>query len=329
MHEMPHEEFEALVSPYSRELYAFCYKMVGCVHEAEDVLQDVLIKAWKHISSLRDRTSVRAWLYKIASTTCLNHCSKRSRSKVLPFQIFEKQESVSSLIPPVEDPLWIEPFPTDHDADPSVAFERREKIKLAFVVAYQILNPQQRGVLILRDVLEFSAKETAEILGLTPASVNSSLLRARKKLQEEVARTPQDDVDVSRMGGKVASLAERFLKHWMESDVPSLVTLMRDDVLLSMPPFSLWYRGVDHVAAFFERYIFAERTILKPLIANEQIAFAAYRENGVSFGAHAIVLLSVQSVNGDAPEITGLTSFLNPALFSHFGLPPALPDGER
>jgi RNA polymerase sigma-70 factor (TIGR02960 family) len=311
--------FGVLIAPYLRELHVHCYRMLGSVHDAEDVLQEVLVRAWRHLGTFDGRGPVRGWLYRIATNRCL---TARSRAAAPPAPV------LSPVPPPPNAPdvevTALHPYPDDWlgelvgPDDPAAGYELRESVQLAFLTVVQLLPARQRAVLLLRDVLGFSAAETAQILQASQAAVTSSLQRARATLQAH-----RDSGRIRPVGspgaGADRALADRFTAAWHASDVPALVSVLAEDCLLTMPPAPLAYRGRDLIGSFFATVpaggdLAAIRLV--PTRANGQPAVAAYQRDGETARAYGIMVLTVRS--GLIGEITG---FADPSLFPLFGLP--------
>lgn len=296
--------------PYRGELLAYCYRMLGSFHEAEDLVQETMLRAWK----ARDRydparASVRTWLYRIATNACLTALEGRSR-RPLPSGLGAPSEDPGAPLAPASDVPWLQPFP-----DARLDVEVRTDMRLALVAAVQVLAPRQRAVLLLREVLQFTAAEVAEQLGTTAAAVNSALQRARAALAdvgggEEV--TEPDDA-------AARAVVQRYARAFEAADVPGLVRLLTDDAVLEMPPVPLWYRGGRDYGRFMER-VFAMRGtgwVTAPLTANGQPALAAYApEPG---GGHRLHTLQVFTVTGG--RIARNVVFADPRAFEAFGLP--------
>jgi RNA polymerase sigma-70 factor (TIGR02960 family) len=231
--------FEQLVAPYRGELQAHCYRMLGSLHDAEDAVQDTLARAWRTVGRLDERGFVRAWLYKIATNRCLTAIEQRRR-----------RELPSGVTPgtPAAEISWLEPYP---DVSPETHYLARENVELAFIAALQHLSALQRAVLILRDVLGFSAAEVAEQLDTSTASVNSALQRAR----QAIASTAPTQQTVLRDLGDAAvnDIAARWIDAWQAGDVSTIVTMLADDARYSMPPLPVWYRGKDEIRTFLLR----------------------------------------------------------------------------
>jgi RNA polymerase sigma-70 factor (ECF subfamily) len=321
------DAFGRLVEPYRRELRAHCYRMLGSYADAEDALQETLLRAWRGLPRFEGRSSLRSWLYRIATNTSLRAIERRPR-RVLPSDYAPAADPHDPLTAPVTEPVWLEPYP-DGDlgleglAGPDALYEQRESVELAFIAALQHLPPRQRAVLILRDVLGFSARETAEALDATPVSVDSALQRAHKAVDERLpARSQQRTL---RLLGdeELGRLVERFVAAWEQDDVDAVVSLLTEDARLVMPPLPSWFRGRDQVAESLRRYGLsgAERWRLLPASANGQAAAAAYTwdERAGAFTAHCVNVLTVRG-----SRIEEITAFLDPGPFDRFGLPESI-----
>jgi len=319
------DAFRELTESYRRELQVHCYRMLGSFQDAEDVLQDTLLAAWQGLDGFQGRSSLRTWLYRIATNRCLN--VRRSASR-RPAQ----EWNVPNVEPPeptrLGEVVWLEPYPdpllegaVDMPLGPEARYEQTESISLAFVTALQVLPARQLAVLVLRDVLGFHAGEVAEMLDSTVDSVNSALKRARSGLKRE--RPPTTDRRPPPASGSSSedAIVAKFVRAWESADLDALVALLTDDVFISMPPMPFEYEGRD-VAARFCASIFraGRRFDLVPTRANGQPAFGAYLRapNGISHGTGLYVL----ALSGD--RICGMTRFDNSVL-AWFGLPRSLP----
>src|SRR5260221_3146563 len=239
------DAFERLVEPYRRELLVHCYRFLGALEDAEDMLQETLLRAWRGLHSYAGRAPFRAWLYKIATNVCLD-ALERHRARVLPNALVQPGTPGEPLPAAVLDPIWLEPLPDSAldnlaagpGADPEAAYEARESVTLAFLALLQQLPGRQRAALILRDVLGFSADETAQMLDLSTAAVNSALQRARATMDGGAARPAPPPAE-----GQLAELLSRYVRAWEAADSASLVRLLRDDVVLTMPPVPLRFAG--------------------------------------------------------------------------------------
>ena len=296
--------------PYRGELVAYCYRMLGSFHEAEDLAQETMLRAWKARDRYdRTRASVRTWLYRIAANACLSALQGRAR-RPLPSGLGAPSDDPAAPLTPAFDIPWLQPFP-DARFDPGV----RTDLRLALIAAMQLLPPRQRAVLVLREVLEFSAAEVAGQLGTTVAAVNSALQRARAALAgvtDASEITEPDDPGVR-------VVIDRYVRAFEAADVPALVRLLADEAVLEMPPVPLWYRGRRDYGRFMRR-VFEMRGTgwgVRRLSANGQPAFAAYApEPG---GGHRRHSLQVFTVAGG--RVARNVVFADPAVFESFGLP--------
>jgi RNA polymerase sigma-70 factor (TIGR02960 family) len=313
--------FERMVAPYRGELQAHCYRMLGSVQDAEDALQEALLAAWRGLSGFEGRSSLRAWLYRIATNASLRLIDRRPR-RMLSMDHGPAREQTADLGEPVTGPVWLEPWV---DEDPEESYLRREDVELAFVAALQHLPGTQRAVLILREVLGFSAAEVAEILDTTVASVNSALQRARQAVDERVPATSQR-AELEALGEQgQRELVDAFVTAWERADLPALLELLTEDATFAMPPLPAWYDGRENVARFFGERVFATPWRLVPMRANGQLAFACYiLEPGAErFRIGALNLLTIRS-----GRVAAITGFLEPAMFRHAGLTDEFPRGD-
>jgi RNA polymerase sigma-70 factor (TIGR02960 family) len=319
------EAFRALTEPHRRELQVHCYRMLGSFQDAEDALQDTLLAAWQGLGGFEGRASIRTWLYRIATTRCLNALRSASRRPAMEWDM-----------PKVEPPeptrvgelVWLEPFPDallqgaiDVPLGPEARYEQTESISLAFVTALQLLPPRQLAVLILRDVLGFHASEVADMLDSTVESVNSALKRARAGLQRRLPPTGEREPAPAPDSPSENALVAKFVRAYESGDVDGLVALLTDEVSVSMPPIPLEYQGRDIVARFFASIFLSGRRVdLVPTRANGQPAFGAYlrASTGIRHGSGLFVL----TLAGD--QICAFTRFDNSVL-PWFGLPRSLP----
>ena len=314
------EDFLRLADPMRRELFAHCYRMMGSVHDAEDLVQETYLRAWKAYEGFEGRSSLRTWLYRIATTTCLTALDSRDRRPLPTGLGAPSQEATAPLVRDEEVP-WLEPAPDDllgaGADDPAAIVTSRESIRLALIAALQHLPPRQRAVLVLRDVLKWKAAEVAEAVGVSTAAVNSLLQRARAQL-DEVA--PSLDDPVGPLTPEQRELLDRYVAAFENYDVDGLVHLFTEDAVWEMPPFVGWYQGPETIAELTRTQCPAERAgdlRLVPVAANGQPAFAVYlREDGV-YGRFAIMVLTL---SGDRVGHVGM--FFEEKLFDAFGLPP-------
>jgi len=320
-------DFARLAEAHRRALKLHCYRMLGSLHEAEDAVQETMLRAWRSFDDFEARASIKNWLYRIATNVALNMVASRSRrGRMMPDQL--DAPSTGRLRGRSDtETLWIEPYPDaelenlpDPAAGPDARYELRESVRLAFIAAIQQLPPRQRAVLLLADVLGWSAIEVAAVLGASVASVNSALQRARAKLatRDQAARPASIADELQR------SLLERYVAAWESADLERFVTLLKEDAVYSMPPWREWYRGRGSIAEFFGTVWPAYRGFrLVPVGANLQSAFALYTLGAEGrWHAHSLQVLS-----SDKGEIATLTAFMQPlaqGLFSAFLLPTVL-----
>jgi RNA polymerase sigma-70 factor (TIGR02960 family) len=320
------EAFRKLIEPYRRELQVHCYRILGSVQDAEDVLQEILLAAWQGLDSFEGRASIRTWLYQIATHRCLNALRSARRRP-------QTDWPPSGLNPPAPTRLgevtWLEPYPdtlleglADGTQSPEARYQAREAISLAFIVAVQLLPPRQRAVLILRDVLGFPASETAQMLESSEESVTSALKRARASLRHRLPpatrrEPPPPDSAAER------KLVERLARAYETADIDDLVALLTDDVLMTMPPVPLEYQGRELVAGFLEAIVFPPGTIFQMVTtrANGQPAFGVYARDHAATVAYGTGLLVFTLAGGQVSAITRFGASVLP----RFGLPPARP----
>jgi RNA polymerase sigma-70 factor (ECF subfamily) len=306
--------YQRLVEPHRRELHAHCYRMLGSVHDAEDALQEALLRAWRGLDRFEGRSSPRSWLYRIATNTCLDAIAKRPK-RILP--IDDEQ--------PVVEGVWLEPFPDELLADepaPDARYEARESVELAFIAALQHLQGNQRAVLILREVLGFSAKEVAAMLDTTPASVNSALQRARVSVDARAPERSQLQTLRSLGDDTIRELVERYIDAWDRGDVDAVVELLAEEATFSMPPLAQWFRGREAIRDFLPRGPLSIPRRFVRAHANGQLAFGTYKLVDGEWVANAIHVITLDG----AGAITDAVAFLDPSLFARFGLPPEPPD---
>jgi RNA polymerase sigma-70 factor (ECF subfamily) len=318
--------FRELTEPHRRELQLHCYRILGSIQDAEDIVQETLLAAWRGLEAFEGRSSVRTWLYRIATNRCLNVLRARSRRP-------KEVQTMSDALEPTRliEPVWLEPYPdalleglADAAPGPDARYETKESIELAFIVALQALPPRQRVVVVLRDVLGFPNLEIAEMLDTGEASIKGALQRARATLRERLpdadhARAPRPD------SARERRLVGRFADAVENGDVDEMVVLLTDDALLTMPPQPLEYQGQDAIGAFLRH---REELRGRPLRvvrtrANTQPAFGCYLPDTQTAIAHAHALF-VLTLEGD--RVSAITWFGDKGVFPHFGLPGTLRD---
>ena len=320
------DAFRELIDPYRGELQLHCYRILGSLQDAEDVVQETLLAAWRGLKGFEGRASLRTWLYRIATNRCLNALRDRSR----------RPQEVPSMVEPPEptrrvEPVWLEPYPdvlleglADAAPGPAARYETRESVGLAFMTALQHLPPRQRAVLVLRDVLGFHTAEVAEMLESSEASVKGALQRARATLDKRLPAGGRERTPLPR-SARERELVGRFAAAVERGDTDGLVALLTDDAVLTMPPQPLEYQGHEAIAAFLH-----DRAVLRgaplrvvPIRANNQPAFGCYLPDPHAAIARPYGLL-VLTLEGDA--IAAITWFTDTAVFRHFGLPRRLPN---
>jgi RNA polymerase sigma-70 factor (ECF subfamily) len=249
-------DFEALIGPYRSELHAHCYRMLGSVHDAEDALQDALLRAWRGLPQFEGRSSLRSWLYRIATNSCLRLIERRPK-RVVPIDYGPPSDAHDDPAPPLVESVWIEAYPDaaigGGFAAPEARYEQRESVELAFIAALQHLPARQRAVLILRDVLGFSGAETAQTLETTPTAVYSALQRAHKTVDEHLPAVSQQETLRSLGDARVKEIVSSYVDAWERGDVDAVVSMLADDAILAMPPRPTWYRGRAAARVFLPR----------------------------------------------------------------------------
>ncbi|MBV9599857.1 MAG: sigma-70 family RNA polymerase sigma factor [Chloroflexi bacterium] len=317
--------FSQVVASYRPALQAHCYRMLGSVQDAEDALQDALLNAWRALPRFEARSSLRSWLYRIATNACLKTIARRPK-RVLPVDYGPPADPHDPLAQPLVEAIWLEPYPDvgleveDRLPSPDARYELRESIELAFVAALQYIPGRQRAVLILRDVLGFTAREVAATLEMTPAAVNTALQRAHRTVDERLPPKSQQ-ATLNALGNEgLREMVDRFVDAWERADVGSVVAMLAADATIAMPPRPTWYRGKDAVASFLQTVALAgdKRWRLQTVNANGQLAFGEYlwSETTQSFVAEAVTVLTIAD-----NMITDISSFRLPDLFARFGLP--------
>jgi RNA polymerase sigma-70 factor (ECF subfamily) len=318
-------EFSGLTEPYRHELQLHCYRILGSLQDAEDTVQETLLRAWRRLDTFEGRASLRAWLYKIATNACFDALDKRPRRRVLPTAQFPPADPHQPFALPITEPIWLEPYPDDLIAEPETEPEARyslhESVSLAFLAALQSLPPRQRAVLILCDVLDWEAGEAAELLDTTVSAVSSALHRARVTMNQRYHAHGRDAVTVSPLDADRQSLLDRYVQVWEAADIDGLVNLLREDATLSMPPLPTWYAGRGAIIAAAQTMIFAGeargRWLMRSIRANRQPTCAVYQRDEA--GAYRAFGISVLTVEQD--QVTDIVTFIDPALFLRFNLP--------
>jgi RNA polymerase sigma-70 factor (ECF subfamily) len=323
------EAFRELTEPYRRELRVHCYRILGSIQDAEDVLQETLLAAWLRLGQFEERASLRAWLYRIATNRCLNAMRDSDRR---PDSRRSKRTPTLPLPEPTRhgEPLWLEPYPDvlldglpDQAPGPEARYEIKESISLAFIAALQHLPPRQRATLVLRDVLGLRAAQVADILECSQAAVTSALNRARTALADQLPTTNRDQAPLPDSPRERAVVA-RFVDAFERGDIAGVAALLTEEARLTMPPLPLEYRGRAAAAQFLSAIAFRDGTRdfhLVPTRANTQPAFGCYLRDAQTRIAHAHGLI-VLTLEGD--QISVFTRFLDNSVLPHFGLPRTL-----
>jgi RNA polymerase sigma-70 factor, ECF subfamily len=345
--------YQGLIEAHRTELHAHCYRMLGSVHDAEDALQDAFLRAWRGLHGFEGRSSPRSWLYKIATNTCLDSIARRPK-RVLPFEYGPATAGLAGPGAPITESVWIEPYPdemlgvADGYASPDARYEVREGVELAFIAALQHLPARQRAVLILREVLGYSAAEVAELLETTVASVNSALQRARAGVDERLPDPSQQETLRTLGDDEITALVDRYVEAWESNDVDTVVSMLAEDAAISMPPLASWFGPRDVMAEFLAAFPMSGAWRWKAVrtTANGQPALGFYAwDDGAQ--AYLPFALNVLSFRGD--KVKDVTAFVvrtteveredqfhrwvdvvaDPEsvelVFGRFGLPDALP----
>ena len=344
--------FARLIQPYQGQLQAHCYRMLGSVHDAEDAMQEVSLRAWRALGKFEGRSSLKSWLYTIATNTCLNAIERRPK-RVLPVDYTGAADPHGGPGEPVVEAVWVEPYPDetlaadDGVAGPEARYEQRESVELAFIAALQLLPANQRAVLILREVLGFSAQEVADALDTSVASVNSALQRARKTVEERVPEQSQQATLRALGDDELREIVERYMAAWETNDVDTVMEILAEDATFAMPPLASWFQGEESIRIFLEGWPMSGAWRWRPILtrANGQpaLAFYAWDEDE---GAYLPFALNVLTFRGE--RISDVTAFvaratdipaegsyarwvdepIDPdrlyATFESFGLPPRL-----
>jgi len=297
------DAFGRLVAPYRGELHAHCYRMLGSLHDADDALQDSLLRAWRGLPRFEGRSSLRSWLYTIATNACLNQIARRPK-RVLPMDYGGATEPHVGPGDPVVESVWVEPYPDEvlglgeGLAGPEARYEQHEAVELAFIAALQHLPASQRAVLIMREVLGFSAKEVAQALETTVASVNSGLQRARKAVDERLPERSQQETLRALGDDEVRALVTEYVQAWERNDVDSVVAMLTHDVAIAMPPLASWFGGRENVAAFLAAFPLSGawrwRTVLTRANGQPAAAYYAWDEEAGAYEPFALNVLTLR-----------------------------------
>ena len=318
--------YAQLVEAHRGPLYAHCYRMLGSVHDAEDAVQEALLKAWKALARFETRSSLRTWLYTIATNVCLRMIERRPSPRVLPLDYGPPSDPHGPLGQPLLESSIVEPYPdrelglAEGLAGPEARYEQREAIELAFIAALQHLPGRQRAVLILRDVLGFSGGEVADALDTTPASVYSLLQRAHATIDERLPDRSQQATLRALDDKQLHAIVDRYTEAWTHKDVDAIVQMLTEGATLTMPPIVSWYRGLEAIEIMFRTVAFANQRSWRmvPTSANGQLAIGTYERD--SSGNHAPHGVTVLTLRGD--KIDEIIAYHGPWMLQRFGLPP-------
>ena len=325
----------SLIEPYRRELLLHCYRLLGSLHDAEDAVQETMLRAWQHFDTFTQRGpgSVRAWLYKIATNTSLDILKKHS-PRTLPTEASPAWNPQKPVAPRGTEALWLEPFPdswlVEAAENPEARYTRHESVSLAFLTVLQLLPARQRAILLLSDVLDWRASEIAQLLEISIGAVNSALHRARVTLSKNYQCEQPEIAQSGRTNAALDALLAHYLQTWETDDVDGLVALLKEDATLSMPPIPSWYQGRDAIRTILLAVLFPsgvqKRWRLSPTRANGQPAFAVYRADEAtrSYRAFAIQVLTLDG-SQFPKQVASVTAFLGPELVTSFGFPLQLP----
>jgi len=318
------EDFQTLAEPFRRELLAYCYRMLGSVHDAEDLVQETYLRAWRAYDRFEGRSSLRTWLYRIATNACLTALEGRGR-RPLPSGLGSPSSDPTGELAQSPELPWLEPIPDTMVSaapdDPAAIVTSRESIRLALITALQHLPPRQRTVLIMRDVLSWRAAEVAKMLGVTTIAVNSMLQRARAQISE---LAPAEDEVTEPVRAEQRELLDRYVAAFQNYDTAALVTLFSADAVWEMPPFTGWYQTPEHIVLLTQTHCPASGPgdmVLLPTQANGQPAFGLYMRG--DDGVHRAFQLHVVHLRGRA--VDHVVAFFDTSLFAKFGLPDNLP----
>jgi RNA polymerase sigma-70 factor (ECF subfamily) len=321
------EDFLRLADPFRRELLAHCYRMLGSVHDAEDLVQETYLRAWRSYHRFEGRSSLRTWLHRIATRACLTALESRGR-RPLPTGLGGPSADPSDTLVQQPEVPWLEPIPDAMVAaeatDPAAIVSTRQSVRLALIAALQHLPPRQRAVLILRDVLAWRAAEVAELLDTTTTAVNSMLQRARSQLHQ--AAPTEDDI-VEPTAADQRELLDRYVTAFEDKDIPAIVELFTKDAVWEMPPFTAWYQGAEDIGRLIDTQCPAEGPgdmRLIPTSANGQPAFGLYMRDDDTYRPFNLPVLTL-----GRSGITHVACFFDLRLFATFGLPQTLPAQPR
>lgn len=329
------DQFSELTEPYRRELQIHCYRILGSLQEADDLVQETFLRAWRRLDTYQGRASLRAWLYKIATNACFDVLDQRRRRRLLPMDIYPASDPNAMIDPPAAEITWLEPFPDEwlvdqNAANPEARYSLNESVSLAFLTALQALPPRQRAALILTDVLDWSAREVAELLETSIASVNSALHRARVTLAKHYHSPEQERALNREPDERTRKLLDQYVEAWQTADIAGLVALLKKDAILAMPPSPSWYRGRNAIRIFAAKTVLADQGMfggkakgrwkLIPLHTNAQPAFAIYQR----YKNEVYQFSGIHVLTAKAHQLAQITCFMDPSLARYFALRPSI-----
>lgn len=328
LRDIDRQAFGALAESHRGELRTHCYRMLGSVQEAEEMVQETLLRAWNRRATYEGRSTFRAWLYRIATNLCIDTLRQRPR-RGLPVTREEASTLERPIPASINEPIWLEPYADDlsapEEANPEARYSKNESIRLAFLAALHLLPARQRAVLILRDVLDWQANEVAEALEQTVPSVKSALHRARATLAKHYPTLHSEAISTPVADEALRSQLDRYVQAWEAADVDVLLSLLRDDSTFSMPPIPSWYQGREDIGGLVRKTIFSGhaggRWRLLPTRANAQPGFGLYKLNE---GTRDYDGYGIQVLTFEGDQITDITTFRSPALLAFFKLPSTL-----
>ena len=326
-------DISSLLEPYRRELHLHCYRLLGSLHDAEDLVQETMLRAWQHFETFKGSSSLRTWLYTIATNACLDALKKRL-PRTLPTAVAPAADPLSPIAQPLAEAIWLEPLPdawlAEATENPEARYSRHESISLAFLTALQLLPPRQRAILILSDVLDWHANEIAHLLELSVSAVNSALHRARVTLGKYYHTDKREMASVRVTDAETSTLLSRYVQAWETDDIAGLVALLKEDAILNMPPYPSWYCGREAIRAILHAAPFRSgmrnRWRLSPTHANARPAFALYRadESKNSYWAYGLQVITLDRF-AQVEQIAEVTIFHFSSLVTSFGFPLQLP----
>jgi RNA polymerase sigma-70 factor (ECF subfamily) len=323
----------SLIEPYRLELHVHCYRLLGSLQEAEDLVQETMLRAWQHFDTFKGHASLRTWLYSIATNACLDTLKKRP-PRTLPAAASPAMNPLTPIAPAPAESLWLEPFPdlwlAEATDNPEARVSRHESVSFAFLTVLQLLPPRQRAILLLSDVLDWRASEVAHLLSTSVSAVNSALHRSRVTLTKNYHPEQQERIQVSSADRATSELLARYVNAWETDDIDGLVALLKEDAIMSMPPSPSWLWGREAIRAFLTSTAFGSEALshwhLYATGANAQPAFVVYRADDPHSSYRAFGL-QVVTFEGEAStrHIAEVTTFAVPSLVTSFGFPLELP----